>query len=400
MKKLIFRNILIGILIGSSTLFAGVRFFESATADELIEPKKKIVKVLDKTDLEHNVSELVAYGEIEAIQDFDLAFQVNGKVKYVYLKPGAHVYPGQAIALIENDALAAQVSQAAAGFDAAYNSYLSTTAGVHDLQIESARSQVKIASLQLEQLEESMEELDDQDLDTEQIELQIEMQEEVVDQMYYSLEVLRDGPKDTDLSAQWAMVEQARAGLEGAVAAYDEIILRAPSSGELVTLNLTPGEQVNPGQAIGRVINRDNIEVVTYLSSKDIRKISGGNEAFVDNRYPGKVIGISSRTDEFNGKRKVRIEMPFLGQLTVGDTVRVEIDENLSNELLLVPLPAIQLDDEDSYVFVYDDGIAKALNVRSWDVRGNFIEVSGLGDVKILEFISGIKEGDLLELSK
>lgn len=401
MKFPIFRNMFLGVLLGAAILGVGSKALLSAEADEPIaEAPIKTIEVLDASDLAKNTSSLIAYGVVEAVQDSPLAFQVNGTVETLYVKAGDFVEEGQAIALLENDVMKAQVEQAAAGYDAMYNTYKSIEAGAPDYSIASARSNMLIAEETLDSLVDTRETLEDMGQDTSEIDLQIFIQEEILDQTYYGYQLAISGASDTELAAQWAMVEQAAAGLDSIIATYNETVLRAPFAGEVTTLSLKKGDVIMPGQPVGIIVNRDNVEVVTYLSGKDAETISVHNNVNIDNGYSGEVIGISSRVDDMTKKRKVRVRLDVLGSLIVGETVEMRFEQDAGSLVTLVPLSAVVFDGDAEYVLVYKDGVLEQVEVTTQKLRGDYIEIFKMPSLNIAADVSGLREGQEVNLTK
>jgi len=389
-----YRNIFLGTVIGLILLGVGSRFLITAEADDELPPSPTpVIDVFSQKDLNNNVSTLVAYGKVEAVQDSLLAFQINGEVAKIYVKPGDYVKMGQTIAVLKNEALAAQVSQATAGYEAMLNTYKGIEAGAHDYSIASARSGLIMAEEQLGALEDSRDALMDADLDTAEIDLQIKMQKEIVNQAYYGYSMVKDGASETTLAAQWAMVEQAKAGLSAMNATYDAVVLRAPFDGEVSSLTLQLGDQIAPGMPVGVIVNRDNIEAVTYLSADDARSISVHNEVLIDGQFVGEVIGISSRLDEMTKKRKVRVRMDSLGELIVGETVRMEFEQDTAALVTLVPMSALIFDDGHNFVLSYNAGVVEQVSVETGELRGDYIEVIKMPSVSIAEDVSGLRDG-------
>ncbi len=401
MKFPIFRNMVLGTLLGAIIVGVGSQVLLSAEAEDTTpEPEKKAIEVLDASDLAENTSELIAYGIVEAVQDSPLVFQVNGTVEALYVKAGDFVEEGQAIALLDNAALKAQVDQASAGYDAMYNTYKSIEAGAPDYSIASARSNMEIAEETLESLKDARDGLEQIGEDTSELDLQIFIQEEILDQSFYGYQLAVSGATDTELAAQWAMVEQAAAGLDGIIATYNETVLRAPFAGEVSSLTLKKGDEIAPGQPVGIIVNRDNVEVVTYLSGKDAKTISVHNNVNIGGGYSGEVIGISSIVDEYTKKRKVRVRLDVLGSLIVGETVQMRFNQDTAPLVTLVPLSAVIFDDDAEYVLVYKGGVLEQVEVTTQKLRGDYIEIFKMPLLDIAADVSGLREGQEVNLTK
>lgn len=399
MKFSIFRNIVFGLLIGAATLGVGSRFLLNVDAEDAVpEPELASIQLLTFEALNEMTSDLTAFGKVEAVQDSPLVFQINGKVDQLYVKAGDFVQKGQALARIQNEGLAAQVKQAQASYEAVYNSYLSVKSGASDYSVAGARSNMLIAEKTLEDLKTKRDALEAMGEDSSELDLQIFIQEEILDQNYYNYQMLVDGAKESDLAAQEALVKQAAAGLESVMASYDELTLRAPFAGEVSSFSLQVGDLVAPGQSVGVLVNRDNIEVITYLSGKDARTISVHNPVWVNGEILGEVIGVSSRVDEFTKKRKVRIHLNSLGSLIVGETIEIQIEQDKAPLVTLLPLSALVFDDEANYVLAYEDGVLHQVEVKTGDLKGDLIEVIEMPKLNIAADVSGLRDAEAVNL--
>jgi RND family efflux transporter MFP subunit len=408
--------VIIGLVIGGLILAIGAQFFlredlpENAEREQLTE-----VSLLSYSQLEKNSATLVAYGTVEAVQDQDLIFEMTGMVEEVYAGPGDWVEAGQALAKLDDEAMATTVAQAEAAYKAAYNSYEVVEGGASYYDFQTAENSLEMAEIQLEALYEAKEEAEEAEeaYDGEIDELddvsellnstvasysapsdaQIEIQELMVEQYQYAILSMEKGVSDETLAAQWAYVEQAEAGLAAARAAYDSVYLRAPFDGEITTLPLYEGQYVFATYSVGKIVNRDDIEAVTYLSTEDAEQISTKNTAVIEGEYEGYVFGISTRVDDYNGKLKVRIQMDGIGGLVVGDTVKIEIAVDKAEDVILVPLSSLLFDEEDAYIFFYHDGKVYKRLVDAGDVLGDYVEVHNMPEMRIVEDVAGLRSG-------
>lgn len=392
MKTLKF--IIIGLVAGVLLLAAGSQLFLREDVPENVEREQLTeVSLLSYSELSKNSATLVTYGTIEAAQDQDLIFEMNGTVTHVYAEAGDVVEEGDILAKLDDEMMSATVSQAEAAYEAAYNSYEVVRGGAGYYDFRTAENSLEMAEIQLEELEDAQEELEDADMDGSAYDAQIEIQELVVEQYEFAIRSMEQGADDETLAAQWAYVEQAQAGLDAANTSYDSVYLRAPFDGEVTTLSLYEGQYVFATYGVGKIVNRDDIEAVTYLSTEDAEQISTENDAVIDGEYEAYVFGISSRVDDYNGKLKVRVQMDGIGELVVGDTVKIEIEVDKAEGVTLVPLSSILFDEEDAYVFFYHDGKVYKRLIEAGEVLGDYVEVYNMPDMRIVEDATGLRSG-------
>jgi HlyD family secretion protein len=113
------------------------------------------------------------------------------------------------------------------------------------------------------------------------------------------LELVQAGARPETIAAAEAEVAAAEAALEQAKVALAETELKAPSAGEVATLDAKVGEQVNPGTPMVTLADLSEWQIETDdLTELGIVKVQGGDpvmvtfDAIPDLELPGKVVRI------------------------------------------------------------------------------------------------------------
>jgi RND family efflux transporter MFP subunit len=89
------------------------------------------------------------------------------------------------------------------------------------------------------------------------------------------------GPPEQRTQAH-AKVLQAQAGLAKAQAEYEQAVLRAPFDGTVVSIDVLPGEVVQPGQIVATVGDLQRLRIeTTDLSEREIARVHVGQTAQV-----------------------------------------------------------------------------------------------------------------------
>jgi HlyD family secretion protein len=108
-----------------------------------------------------------------------------------------------------------------------------------------------------------------------------------------------------ELAAQ--ELETARRSLDAAQAKLTQTILVAPFAATVISVEVQPGEYVQPGQVVVVLAELDNLQVeTTDLSELSVAAVEIGQPASVyvealDEEYPGEVIAISPISDTLGG---------------------------------------------------------------------------------------------------
>ncbi len=104
-----------------------------------------------------------------------------------------------------------------------------------------------------------------------------------------------------------AQLESAQAAIEVAQATLNEGTLTAPYDGTVVTINVVPGQLVQPGQVAVVIGDLNHLQIeTTDLSEREIAYVKIGQTATVhvkalNQDFSGKVIAISPKATKYNG---------------------------------------------------------------------------------------------------
>ncbi len=220
-------------------------------------------------------------------------------------------------------------------------------------------------------------------------------------------------PTIEELNLQRNAISQAEANLASSGAGASKTVLRAPVSGSVVTLPVRIGEYVSPGQLIALVADQNNIQIKTYISSQDIKKVDIGNKVVIDGRYQGAVFKMSPGVDPVTQKVELGVTLTdnIVNDLVIGEYVTVQIETNSNGEnneirggleaVVYLPIKAVKLNPVGASVFVVNkNNRISSVPVVKGAVEGDQIEiVSGLDGVdKIVASVRGLTEGDLVKI--
>lgn len=186
-----------------------------------------------------------------------------------------------------------------------------------------------------------------------------------------------------------ADVTAARAQLQLARAELDKRVIRAPFAGRVAERLVEPGQTVSPGLALMTLANPRSLRVRLDVDEANLSRLRVGEEtvlsvdAFPDRTFQGEVAEIGSSANFQRGTVEVRVrllEQPdFLKpDLTVDADIRTASYPNA----LVVPRQALVNPDEKPQLFVEENGVVQARDVK-W-TRGN---------VQDAVILSGVESG-------
>ena len=197
---------------------------------------------------------------------------------------------------------------------------------------------------------------------------------------------------EAEAAALAARLEAARAGLAVAEAALrlrrqdlDDLVIRAPFTGVIVSKDAQPGEMVSPISAgggftrtgIATIVDMESREIEVDVNEAYINRVSGGQrvaavlDAYPEWTLPARVIAIVPTADRQKATVRVRIGFEQLDPRILPDMgVKVRFFDDASAvpvALGLVPAAAVIEADGRSYLWRVTDGHAERVEVRLAD---------------------------------
>jgi RND family efflux transporter MFP subunit len=136
------------------------------------------------------------------------------------------------------------------------------------------------------------------------------------------------------IDAAQAEVDRAQAVVDQLKAQLEQATLTTPISGTVITVDVAPGETVNPGQVIIVVADLSDMRIeTTDLSERDIPAVQIGQSASVfidalDKSFSGKVVDIDRQSETVGGDVTYRVTIELNQQpadLRWGMSAEVEI---------------------------------------------------------------------------
>lgn len=203
--------------------------------------------------------------------------------------------------------------------------------------------------------------------------------------------------------------ENAALGLEGNV---DNRLITSPISGVITNKAVSIGDSVSAGQLIASISKSFNVKVRFYVDQTEKEKITRGQEvsavAANGNAYSLVVRNIASAADPITKRflieayPKNTTDSPLLAgtitTVTIESIATVEKPENL-----LLPLSAISIGQNESYIFVLENNVAKKILIDVVHVSGELAEVSAAISNQTQIIVDGnklIRDGETVELKK
>jgi HlyD family secretion protein len=341
-------------------------------------------------------------GQVEAIQDYQAHVAAPGVIKKVYVGVGEHVQKGAELMQMDDTDAASRLSTAQAALDAALANLQNMKAGgtraeMFDQQADltAAQSQQKQAAAALSTVkslqatgsasanEVAVAQQHLTDADTKVAQLQTRSHSR------YST---------GDLSVQQAQVEQARAAVMAAKAAYASVDFRAPFAGTVYSVPVTEYDFVQPSDALLNLADLNHLQVTAYFDEPEIGKLRVGQpvkivwEAKPDSVWHGHVLRAPTTIITYNNTRHVgeciiSVE-DARGDLLPNTTVTVMVTVSELHDVLTLPREALRPRGMDNFVY----------RVVNGHLHQTPIGVGASNNTRI-QITSGLSDGDVVALS-
>jgi len=331
---------------------------------------------------------LNASGYVVARRQATVAAKVTGKVKAVLIEEGMEVKEGQLLASLDD----------------------TTTQPLHEL----ARRQLDSANKNLQEVEVRLAEAERNLRRSQQLRADKLVSEQALDTAQSEVSAI-----NARLEALKSEVKVAQSSVRVRTQELDDLQVRAPFDGVVVSKDAQPGEMVSPISAgggftrtgIATVVDMDSREIEVDVNEAFINRVKADQkaeavlDAYPDWTIPGHVINIVPTADRQKATVRVRIGfdqldpriLPDMGvKVSFLDSRAGEAAPAASRPVVRVPADAIMKEGDTSFVWRVNDDSLERVAVRTGGERNGQIEVlSGInaGDVLVGKAVDGLAEG-------
>jgi HlyD family secretion protein len=332
---------------------------------------------------------LNASGYVVARRQATVSSKVTGKVAEVLIEEGMAVKEGQLLARLDD----------------------TTTQPIYELakrQLEAARGNLNEVEVRVAEAERNLRR-------TEQLRKDKLVSELALDQAQSEAAAL-----NARLEALRSEVKVAEGTLRVRAQDLDDLMVRAPFTGVVVSKDAQPGEMVSPISAgggftrtgIATVVDMDSREIEVDVNEAFINRVKANQkteavlDAYPDWVIPSHVINIVPTADRQKATVRVRIGFDLLEPRILPDMgVKVSFleDRPVESAQAAAPRPSVRIpaaavirDGDTSYVWRVQDGELERVAVRTGGERDGQVEVlSGInpGDVVVAAPVEGLSEG-------
>jgi RND family efflux transporter MFP subunit len=333
-------------------------------------------------------SVLNASGYVVARRQATVSAKVTGKVEEVLIEEGMEVKQGQLLARLDETTLRPQYSLAERQLDAANKN-------LQEIEVRLAEAERNLRRNQQLRADKLVSE---QALDAAEAEF---------------------GALQARLEALRSEVKVAQGSVRVRAQDLEDLQVRAPFDGVVVSKDAQPGEMVSPISAgggftrtgIATIVDMDSREIEVDVNEAFINRVKAGQrteavlDAYQDWTIPSHVINIVPTADRQKATVRVRIGFDQLDPRILPDMgVKVSFLDDRAGQpvtaaarpAVRVPAEAIVKEGDTSFVWRVNDDSVERVAVRTGGERNGQIEVlSGInaGDVLVSKPVDGLVEG-------
>jgi len=206
----------------------------------------------------------------------------------------------------------------------------------------------------------------------------------------YELSLIESGEKKEEILAATKGLTQAEIRVKAAQMNLEKTKIKAPFSGLIHDIKISPQEHVTSGRELFTLVNIDRIRVHAKVLESEIGKMKVGREvdlkfsAYQGKIFKGEVKAISPVINPQDKTCTVIIDVANPEEeIKPGMHVEVEIAAEIHKDKLLIPQDAVLVRSGRKLAFVVEEGLAK------W----RYIDV-GLENEGYAQVLDGVKEGE------
>lgn len=332
---------------------------------------------------------LNASGYVVARRLATVSSKVTGRVSEVLFEEGAEVEAGQVLARLDRSTVAAELKVASSNAEAARRS-------LREIEVRLADARRTL-----------------------------DRNRSLVDRKLVAQSVL--DTSEAEVSALTARLAAARAEVDVADAqvgltrqALDDLEIRAPFTGVVISKDAQPGEMVSPMSAgggftrtgVATIVDMDSREVEVDVNESYINRVRAGQkvecvlDAYPDLKIPAHVISIVPTADRQKATVRVRIGLDQLDPRILPDMgIKVSFFDETSQPTAAsapsVPENAIAKEGDARFVWVVRDGKVERRAVTVGEARDGEVTVSqGLagGETIVVDPPGRLRDGAAVEL--
>lgn len=323
------------------------------------------------------VQNVVATGRVATVSRAQVGSEITGIVLERLVQEGDQVVPGDLLLVLKSDELLAQVRQA----EVALTELATSRRPQAMAELATAKAQLEQASREAARRRN----LEAGILSAEEIEQAVEA-ERVARNNFETVRL-----KTAALAPGQVEEAKLREQLAVAQAQLAKTKIRSTVTGTVLTLDVEPGDLIQPGQTLFTIALKGNTEIRVPLDERNLpqlalqQKATVISDAYPDQPFPARINFIAPSIDPQRGTVEVRLAVdPVPDFLRQDMTVSVNVETNRRERALAIPNDALSgIKGNKAIVLLVRDGKIQRRQVTL-----------GLRGLAMSEVVSGLQDRD------
>jgi RND family efflux transporter MFP subunit len=349
-----------------------------------------VVAAAESTGPSLGTAVLNASGYVVARRISTVSSKVTGKIAEIFVEEGMVVKEGQVLARLEPENSATMLTMARRELEASKRN-------LAEIEVRLAEAQRNLAR------NESL------------------VQQQLISQTALDASKAEVNALAARLAASQAQVKVAESGLQMRQIDFDDLEVRSPFAGVVISKNAQPGEMISPMSSggftrtgIATVVDMDSREIEVDVNEAYINRVKANQrveatlDAYPDAPLPARVVNIVPTADRTKATVRVRIGFDKLDPRILPDMgIKVRFLDDApvqaanSGPRIRVPAGAIQREGNESYVWVVRDSRVERRAVTVGAESEGSVEVrAGVndGDEIVSPIVAGLEDGGKIRL--
>lgn len=385
-------------------IVAGVAFlaFVVYVITLIVGPRQLSIDAENYKIVEVENGHFMEYVDVEGITQPILTLQINtmesGFVSRIVAEEGAILNEGDTILVLTNPELLRSIEDEHDSWQNSQRNYREQEIEMEQKSI-TLRQQALDASHQMARLDKSLKQSREEYRMGIKSKAELEVEEEEYEyqkqKTQLQMQSLRHDSIATRLRREMVVAnrEAEDKKLSRANNRTNGLVVRAPISGQLSYLAVTPGQQVSMGMSIGQIKDLSQYKVHTSLNEYYIDRITAGLPAKIS--YQDKTFPLSiSRVVPEVKERSFDVDLVFSGQkpsnIRLGKSYRVQIELGKPERAIIIPRGDFYQHTGGRWIYRLTSDGKKATKVE--------IEI-GRQNPQHYEIVDGLNEGDRVIVS-
>lgn len=385
------------LLVGSVLLLSGCGQPEATTLEaEQSTNTQPIAVTVQKVKTGDMANTNTFSGRTKVGNETAVTAEMAGAIEKVYVSVGQKVQKGDTLLTIKGTDLQKNIEQAQVSLEIAQTSYenaIGPNVASQKNQLENAVTQAQMNYDEAKRNYDTYQELYEADAISQdqfaKFELSLKQSEHALNVAKQSYETTINETMPASQALAKKQVDQAQIAYDNAVSNKQKLVIKAPVSGTVTTVNFDEGEMVSQGGPAFIISNTNTLEVQIQVTENDLKQFKVGEKVAVKvggESVTGTIKLVSTVTDPKTDLYTVTLSIANQeGKFFAGMSAEIELTLAKSEDTIIIPKKAVFIEEGKPYVYVCRDNKATKVAIER-----------GLENIDTVAVKSGLNAEDIL----